>query len=192
MTYYPTFLENPQEWFSKLQEELEPFLGQHTILVYNKELPEPRLGAFFSHDGSSGYTYSKRRRPTYKVQDCPTLERMRQLVSEKLGVEFNSCLCNWYRNGKDCIGWHSDDEKDLKTSDIASVSLGAVRDFYMRPKGTTRGRSHEYKLASGSLFYMFGDCQKRYQHTVPKRAKVIEPRLNITFRVKKKCIVYSI
>jgi hypothetical protein len=48
---------------------------------------------------------------------------------------FNTCLLNYYRDGKDSVGWHSDDEPIYGPRPlIASVSLGAARDFVLRRK----------------------------------------------------------
>ena len=91
-------------------------------------------------------------------------------------------LLNLYRDGQDSILWHSDDEAELgHAPTIASVSLGATRDFVMRRKD-----DHTVKetvaLTHGSLVVMRGDSQSAWQHAVPKRARVTEPRINLTFR----------
>ncbi len=93
----------------------------------------------------------------------------------------NSCLINYYRNGNDYIGWHSDDEqKSYITNPIYSVSLGDERIFQLRKKET--GAIVEIKLSNGSLLVMYGEeLQLKYQHRVPK-SKSDRARINLTFR----------
>ncbi len=89
---------------------------------------------------------------------------------------------NFYKNGENYIGWHSDDENDLcKNTPIFSVSLGATRDFQLRHKVT--GQTFEQPLRNNSLVIMYPPCQDIYKHQLPKRKKVKESRLNLTFRV---------
>jgi alkylated DNA repair dioxygenase AlkB len=41
-------------------------------------------------------------------------------------VDFNSVLANLYRDGRDRMGWHADNERELaRVPVIASLSLGA-------------------------------------------------------------------
>lgn len=100
-----------------------------------------------------------------------------------VGKKFNSCLLNLYRDGKDYVGWHSDDEKLYsKDAPICSVSLGQTRDFQLRLK---KDRSHklQYSLSHGDVFVMQGALQTHWQHQVPKRATAMHPRINLTFRI---------
>jgi len=180
--YYPDFIPNSQNLYQELLNQIKDVLSQHTIKVWNREVKEPRLGAFFSLGGIQGYSYSKSKRPTFDITKYSILEQLRKQCSEVLKVEFNSCLVNWYRDGNDYIGEHSDDETDLKKSNIASLSLGSERDFVLKSKSDKTDRK-VLKLASGSMVHMYGQCQKLYKHSVPKRKRVKIGRLNITFRV---------
>jgi len=184
INYYPEFIskDNRIKIFDLIHDQIKSVLIQHTIQVWGKEVQEPRFGAFFSIGGIDGYTYSKRKRPTSDITKFPALYVLMKDVSKKLKVEFNSCLVNWYRDGEDYIGEHSDDEKDLKSCHIASISLGSERDFVIRSKKDRTNRI-VLSLLSGSLLHMYGGCQKNYTHGVPKRKKVKSPRMNITFRV---------
>lgn len=103
------------------------------------------------------------------------------------GSRYNYVLINQYRDGRDTIGWHSDDERRLvQGSPIASVSLGATRDFKLRPKkqwyDILGKETITIELRDGDLLFMGGTCQKYYSHAVPRRMKVKEQRLNYTFR----------
>ena len=97
---------------------------------------------------------------------------------------FNSVLLNYYRDGKDSNGWHSDDEPELGHNPvIASLSLGAPRDFHLRHK-TNQQTTHKMTLENGSLLVMCGSTQHNWQHHIPKRAKA-QGRINLTFRTIK-------
>lgn len=99
-----------------------------------------------------------------------------------LGVRFNFALVNRYPDGDAALGWHADDEADLAPHrPIASLSLGATRDFQMRPRGGRTALS--VALSHGSLLTMEGETQRWYQHQVPRRARVRDPRVNLTLRV---------
>ncbi|CAD7963406.1 unnamed protein product [Amoebophrya sp. A120] len=97
-------------------------------------------------------------------------------------ASFNSVLLNRYRSGADSQGWHSDDEAVYgKNPTIASVSFGAPREFQFR-KIADHGKKAAVTLESGSLLLMYGPIQHLWQHSLPKRAKVAEERINLTFR----------
>jgi alkylated DNA repair dioxygenase AlkB len=99
------------------------------------------------------------------------------------GVTFNSVLLNFYRNGRDAMGWHSDDEPELGMNPvIASVNLGATRRFMLRYK-TDHQFKYELELQHGSLLIMRGALQHFWQHQVPKTNRPLPSRINLTFRV---------
>ena len=100
----------------------------------------------------------------------------------KLAAPFNAVLCNLYRDGRDSMGWHSDDEPELGPEPvIASLSFGAVRRFRLRHRHDA-SRRLELDLAPGSLLLMRGATQRHYRHDLPRSARVQAPRLNLTFR----------
>jgi alkylated DNA repair dioxygenase AlkB len=82
------------------------------------------------------------------------------------------------------MGWHADDEPELGNQPvIASLSLGAERDFVMRCRDDEIVNKQYIKLQHGSLLLMAGDTQRYWQHSLPKRRKISEPRINLTFRL---------
>jgi len=90
-------------------------------------------------------------------------------------------LLNYYRNGRDSNGWHSDDEPELGDNPvIASLSLGAPRDFQLRSK-RDKSLKQTLSLEHGSLLVMRGTTQRCWQHQIPKRANAAS-RINLTFR----------
>ena len=101
---------------------------------------------------------------------------------EKLtGSEYDACLLNYYHNGSEGMGWHSDNEKSIRpNSSIASVSLGVTRKFQFKHK--TQGLKLDLILDSGSVLDMRGETQEFWLHALPKSKKVVGTRINLTFR----------
>ncbi len=174
--YLPNFIAGQEATvlFDKLVASI-PW-EQKTITFYGKVRPVPRLTCWF---GDVAYSYSGIvNLPQAWTADLDSLRTAAETVS---GASFNSCLANLYRCGNDSVGWHADDEVELgPRPTIASVSLGAVRTFRLRHVAS--GATYDYELASGSLLVMHGSCQADWVHCVPKRARVAEPRINLTFR----------
>ena len=99
-------------------------------------------------------------------------------------VKFNICLLNYYQNGTQRIGWHSDREEIGRSTPIASISLGTTRKFLIRSKTDgVRDRS-SVDMSNGSMIVMENVCQYKYLHSVPKESEVMEGRINLTFRCK--------
>ena len=96
------------------------------------------------------------------------------------------CIRDRYRDGRDSMGWHADDEPELGPSPvIASLSLGATRRFRLRPigpKAEALAQPLGLDLPNGSLLLMRGPTQHCWQHALPKTGRLTGPRLNLTFR----------
>jgi alkylated DNA repair dioxygenase AlkB len=155
---------------------------QNTIKMYGKENPVPRLEAWYGDPGKS-YTYSGiTMQPTPWNDDLKIIKNSIEAVS---GVIFNSVLINHYRDGKDRVAWHSDDEKELgRNPVIGSVSLGAERNFKLRHKQyKVNELKKQITLRHGSFLLMKGSTQHHWMHEIPRTAKPIGPRINLTFRV---------
>lgn len=161
-----------------LLPELTRSIGweQPTVTVYGRQHPTPRLSAWF---GDRAYSYSGF---THRPAPFPApVADIGQRLRAELGVAFNSCLAQLYRDGSDSMGAHSDDEWELgRRPVIASVSLGAPRRFVM-VNPVTKQR-HQWMLGGGDLLVMSGDSQQTYRHSLPKTARAVGPRLNLTFR----------
>ena len=131
LSYYPHFLSPTQSktLFDVLLNGL--VWEQPRLKVYGREVSTPRLVSYVADPGVT-YTYSHYR---HEPQAWPTeLAELKHRVEAVAGVRFNSALCNYYRNGDDYMGWHSDAEPALGQNPcVASVSLGAQRDFKVRP-----------------------------------------------------------
>lgn len=154
---------------------------QGTVFVYGKRHPEPRLSAWYGDAGCS-YTYSGLRHEP--LPWTPLLGSIKSRIEQHAGgVVFNSALANLYRNGADGVGWHSDDEPELGFAPvIASVSFGQPRPFQLRHRAD-RSLRYSLVLPHGSLLLMRGETQRNWQHQIPKSAKTLQPRINLTFRV---------
>ena len=147
-------------------------------VIFGKLIITARKVAWYG-DSDFSYTYSGTTKQA--LTWTPELAALKATVERHTGTIFNSCLLNLYHNGDEGMGWHSDDEKSLgKDSTIASVSLGAAREFRFKHKRTAEKVS--VLLASGSLLVMQGTTQSHWLHTLPKSKKVIHPRINLTFR----------
>lgn len=151
----------------------------HRIRMFGRMVDSPRLSSWIGDAGAS-YVYSGARfepRPWH-----PALLQLRRELTSLLGVDFNSVLANRYRDGRDAMGWHSDDERELgRCPVIASVSLGATRRFSLKHRRQP-GQKLGLELPNGSLLVMRGDTQANYRHALPRTARKVADRINLTFR----------
>jgi len=152
---------------------------QDSIKIYGKLTLLPRLTAWYGDPGTR-YVYSG------IVNDpmpwTAALTEIKEAVDAVSGVEFNGVLLNRYRTGKDSMGWHSDDEQEFGPNPvIASVSFGGTRNFQLRHKRRKELKA-SIELTHGSLLIMRGGTQENWQHQIPKTAKPVNERLNLTFR----------
>ncbi len=178
LRYFPTFLPSAQaqRFFEAVRESA--CWQQPEITLFGRRVLTPRLSCWMG-DSDAVYRYSN---TTFNPEPWtqPVLE-LREHLHAFTGRRFNSVLLNYYRDGNDAMGWHSDDERELGANPvIASVSLGGERRFLIRNR--QGGKSMALCLAEGSLLVMQGDSQKLYQHCLPRTAKPVAARLNLTFR----------
>ena len=150
------------------------------IVVWGKRYLQPRLIAWFGDPGNS-YTYSG-----IALQPLPWTEMLmsiKRAVEHESNESFNSVLLNYYRDNRDSMGMHSDDEPELgPRPTIASVSLGQVRTLVFKHKTSATVRPLRLPLTSGSLLLMKGDTQRNWKHGINKEERTLDPRVNLTFR----------
>ena len=176
--YLSDFIESDTGWYLYQQLLQQTEWQQDRLTVYGKQYLAPRLSCWF---GESWMNYSYSNHTMTASPLTPLLTDIKLRVEKQSGDSFNSVLVNYYRDGQDSNGWHSDDEPELGDKPIiASVSLGAVRDFHLRHK-SDRSLKHTMPLEHGSLLMMRGSTQSCWQHHIPKRAKA-GGRINLTFR----------
>lgn len=163
--------------FAALQSEIA--WERHRVRLFGREIEAPRLSSWIG-DRAASYRYSGTRFVPHPW--TPTLARLRDDLNERLDARFNSVLANLYRDGRDSMGWHSDDEPELgECPRIAALSFGAVRRLRFRGRDDA-GHSLVLAPAHGSLLLMAGDTQRRYRHRVPATAAAVGPRISLTFR----------
>ncbi|WP_254693659.1 alpha-ketoglutarate-dependent dioxygenase AlkB [Shewanella sp. MEBiC00475] len=177
VTLIKQFLSAKQQQL--LMKEVASYpLERVEIEVYGKKHLIPRTQAWFGDPGCD-YRFSK-----LQVSPLPwpaALSRLRHKLRVDHHFDSNAVLVNYYANGHDSMGWHSDDEPEIVSgSAIASVTLGAERDFVVRHKHNYT--KVNFALGCGDLLIMHAGMQQVWQHGLPKRLKVTEPRVNFTFR----------
>jgi len=176
--HYPSFLSASESQLLFERLLVETAWRQEKITVYGRVHATPRLSCWMADAGLDHRYSNMTMRPVAWSQ---ALRDLNLKLGKATGQYFNSVLINYYRDGKDSNGWHSDDERELGDNPvIASISLGASRDFLLRSK-----RDHSLKatvpLHAGSLLLMSGTTQRCWQHSIPKRAHA-DARINLTFR----------
>lgn len=151
----------------------------HRVRMFGRQIDSPRLSCWIGDPGAA-YRYSGVRHEPHPWVE--PLRALRMRLAEEAAADFNSVLANLYRDGRDCMGWHSDDEPELGPFPlIASLSLGATRRFVLRSRDD-HGHKRAMELQHGSLLLMRGDTQARWQHALPRTARPVGPRINLTFR----------
>jgi len=164
------------QFFNHLLNEI-PW-SQEQINVFGKAIKLPRLTAYFS-DKDINYSYSgiyhNSRKYTTQIND------IKEKVEEVFNKKFNSVLLNRYKDGHDWHGYHSDDEKVLGHKiDVCSINFGAPRDFIFKSKIDNKKKI--INLKNGSALYMMHPTQINYYHSLPRRTRVKNERINLTFR----------
>ena len=166
-----------QELFHSLLNGLQ--WQQESLQLYGKWHRVPRLSALYGA-GNVQYTYSGIAHTALPWTSA--LLEIKNDLEQATQAKFNSVLANLYRNGRDSNGWHADNEPELGSQPIiASVSLGAARDFQFKHRQLAQ-HSYTQRLSSGSLLVMGGAMQAHWLHQLPKRLRVQDPRINLTFR----------
>ncbi len=177
--YYPHFFDKKEAdaIFDELTNEI-PW-QQDDIKVFGKIHPQPRLTALFGNEGKP-YSYSN-----IKMQPHPwslLLQKIKSHIESVTNTNFTTVLLNQYRDGKDSNGWHADNEKELGINPvIASVSFGTERTFQLK-HNKDKTQKKNIILEHGSLLLMKGTTQHFWKHQIPKTAKPIGSRINLTFR----------
>lgn len=162
----------PTDLTNQLQKEV--VFKSETLKIYGKAVVVPRLVAY---QGDLNYHYSS---ITHQATSfTTTVLSLKQSIEALTHFTFNSVLLNLYNTGTDYMGYHRDNEPELDTSLIASLSCGATRKFKFKHKTTKQ--TVDVILENGDLLLMYA-CQHKWEHALPKSLKVKEKRINLTFR----------
>jgi alkylated DNA repair dioxygenase AlkB len=165
------------KFFAVLRQDID--WRQEEVTLFGRRHTVPRLVAWHGDPGAH-YTYSGTGHAPHPW--TPELVTIRRRVRELTGADFNAVLLNLYRDGRDGMGWHADDEPELGPAPlIASVSLGAPRRFRMRHR-RRRERTLNLDLEDGSLLLMGRSVQHHWLHALPKTSQAVGERINLTFR----------
>ena len=168
--------DQADRWLESSLNELNWLEGE--IKLFGKNIKIPRLQCWYADEGCN-YKYSGKMLERNNWH--PTLLEIKSNVESITSQKYNSVLANYYRNGSDSMGWHSDDESMLdRDSAIASISLGQERPLHFKHKN--KDISFAVKQTHGSLIVMEGETQKYWKHCIKKSKIIMKPRLNLTFR----------
>ena len=163
--FQPSWVTGSDQLFETLRAT-RPW-KQRLRTVYNVTRPEPRLTA-----------------PWAKRFGTPLepliIEQMRQSLSTRYRIEFDSVGFNLYRDGNDAVAWHRDFiDKDVVDPIVVLVSFGEPRKLLLRPYGG--GPSRAFSLGRGDLLVTGGSSQRTWEHTIPRVASA-GPRISLAFR----------
>lgn len=151
------------------------------LVIFGKEITTSRKVAWVGNQNCF-YTYSGVKK--HPQSWTPELLKIKNKVEQLVSIQFNSCLLNLYHHGNEGMGWHSDDEPELdESAPIASISLGGIRKFGFKHK--LDKTSISLFLDNGSALIMHPPTQEFWNHSLLKTKKIVEPRINLTFRVIK-------
>jgi alkylated DNA repair dioxygenase AlkB len=174
--FYPQFLDDKEsrDWFEKSKSLV---WARGEITMWGKKIPVPREESLFGDDFRYEY-----RGELIKAELWPDfLLDAKQRIEHLCGLGFHFAVGNRYLNGRDSIGWHSDNFPQIgKRPPVASLSLGGTRRFKLRHKVSKQ--VVDYDLENGSLLIMLPGCQEDWEHAVPKTARHVNERINWTFR----------
>jgi alkylated DNA repair dioxygenase AlkB len=165
--------------FEQLQRDIA--WREESIRLFGKSYLQPRLLAWYG-DSDASYRYSGIRHEP--LPWLPLLAQLRERVETLSGARFNSVLANLYRNERDSMGLHADDEPELGAQPtIASLSLGEERIFRLKHRNRKDLPPLRLPLGSGSLLVMKGETQQHWKHEIPKQTRPCGARINLTFRL---------
>ena len=173
-----TWLEYAPGWVRRHDEVFDALVGSvpwrsERRPMYERTVDVPRLVASYG-DGA--------------CLPHPALTEAFRLLRRRYGegppgplVSASACL---YRDGQDSVAWHGDRIGRGTTDDtlVAIVSLGHRRRLLLRP--VAGGPSRRFELGGGDLLVMGGRCQQAWEHSVPKSARSIGPRISVQFRTR--------
>ena len=167
------------DWFEILMNNIA--WQQDEVIIFGKKIITARKMQWYAATEVE-YEYSKVKRTARIFTE--ELVRLKNIVEEKTGATFNSCLLNLYHDGNEGMGWHSDGESSLvHNAPITALSFGAERKMLFKNKASKENVS--VFLENGSLLLMGKDSQTNWLHSIPKTKKVSKPRISLTFRLMK-------
>ena len=166
--------EESDHYYEKLLHQTK--WREYEMEIFDKTVTAPRMIAWYEDKDNIG---ADQNGPNWTYE----LLTIRSRVEKETQVDFNALLLNLYRNGNDSVAWHSDKEHNTGANPIiASVTFGETRMFRLRHKFRKDIPQVEIPLHHGSFLLMAGTTNSFWQHHVPKTARNVLPRINLTFR----------
>ena len=154
------------------------FWEHDEVMMFGKKIITKRKVAWYG-DKPFDYTYSHVKKSAMPWTSA--LKAIKDKMEACSGETYNSCLLNLYHSGEEGMGWHTDNEKELKKEGaIASISFGAPRKFCFKHK--QKEEKVDLLLDHGSLLVMKGSTQSHWLHRLPPSKKINSLRINLTFR----------
>ena len=173
-----TKFQNPEllkDCVNYIKDKLEE---RPKIKIFGKECRQNRNVGFFSNEVDR-YRYSNSYMEAQMLDEF--LNNLLTIVNQETKNNFNGILVNYYENGNNYIGSHSDDESELGNNGVVTISYGSTRKFRIRDKNTKK-IFKDIEISNGDMVHMGGKFQKEFLHEIPIQRKIIEQRYSFTFR----------
>jgi alkylated DNA repair dioxygenase AlkB len=174
-------LTSAKELLLDLEESKIPW-KRRDVFIAGKKVTLPRWTCAYGKYENMEFHFSRTVLMAEHEADQPVLRELRKFIEEKLGIKCNFTYLNYYANNNDYIGWHSDDETDMRAqSPIVILSLGACREFKLRRKNDHE-KQLSFDLTDNSLLVLNYPTNKYWEHSIPKEKSKVKPRCSLTFR----------
>ena len=148
------------------------------IKIFGKDCRQNRNVGFFSNEVEK-YKYSNSYMEAQMLGE--SLNNLLTIVNQETKNNFNGILINYYENGNNYIGAHSDDESELGNNGVVSISYGSNRKFRIRDKKTKK-IFKDIEVENGDMVHMGGKFQQEFLHEIPIQKRINERRYSFTFR----------
>ncbi len=168
---------NEQHKYFNVFEQKTNWVNDEVTMFGKKIIMSRKMAWFSTQQKDYIYGNSKKIAQEYFTE----LIEIQKIIENICGDSFNACLLNYYHHGKEAMGWHADNEKEIiKNSTIASLSLGAERFFEFKHRSAPEKR--KLLLENGSLLVMKNETQSYWLHRLAPSTTILQPRINLTFR----------
>jgi len=174
--------EEAEEIFKFL--ETKNFEYHKAYKRFNKIVKVPRGQASYTLDETIHYNYGKTAggSPPNEIM-CDKLKDITKRTNEVLGSNYNTILMNVYKDGKDAIGGHKDNENGwAENTGFATLAFGCERPFMIEKLDTHKRQRILHK--NGWVIEMPFPMNHFYFHSVPSCSNKIADRwrISLTFR----------
>jgi len=157
------FAHDTEETFERLVREVD--WRQNREIRGGRKVDDPRLyGAL----------------PREQADADPMFRFAKLILEARYRVRLMGPALVYYRDGRDSMGFHRDDEmRWLDQTIITGLAFGATRPFQLVSRAG--GPVTELVMAAGDLYVMGGRCQADWYHGVPKLPECA-PKISAVWR----------